>query len=223
MRTASGDLAHHRGARQRLQRIRNILGCPKGLLAVQEVHRFAATKSLPWQTRRGPGLLDHSALAGHDVVQAHARVEPIAGQLRHHRRVAGSPGRRVAGSPPPLSRRSMISASVLATKSIAELVVSAPDTGRRRSGTSRNRCCRAGAGPCRMQSCLGHRRVRGPHDKSPAPGGAWSQRETIALAGDQSPCCFCRCSQRSWASMVRSAVRRASRRSRPISSPVSTQ
>ncbi len=41
--------------------------------------------------------------------------------------------------------------------------------------------------------------------------------------GNQSPCCFCRCSQRSWASMVRSAVRRASRRSRPISSPVSTQ
>ena len=40
---------------------------------------------------------------------------------------------------------------------------------------------------------------------------------------NQSPCCFCRCSQRSWASMVRSAVRRASRRSRPISSPVSTQ
>ncbi len=53
----------------------------------------------------------------------------------------------------------------------------------------------------------------------PRPGFSHDQT-TIR---NQSPCCFCRCSQRSWASMVRSAVRRASRRSRPISSPVSTQ
>ncbi len=53
----------------------------------------------------------------------------------------------------------------------------------------------------------------------PKPGFLHDQTTT----GNQSPCCFCRCSQRSWASMVRSAVRRASRRSRPISSPVSTQ
>ncbi len=56
--------------------------------------------------------------------------------------------------------------------------------------------------------------------KNPAGAGFFAQSATTS---DQSPCCFCMCSQRSWASMVRSAVRRASRRSRPISSPVSTQ
>ena len=58
-----------------------------------------------------------------------------------------------------------------------------------------------------------------PKKTRPEPGFLFDCRRRR----DQSPCCFCRCSQRSWASMVRSAVRRASRRSRPISSPVSTQ
>ena len=57
--------------------------------------------------------------------------------------------------------------------------------------------------------------------KNPAEAGFFVEQHNQQR--DQSPCCFCRCSQRSCASIVRSAVRRASRRSRPISSPVSTQ
>ncbi len=57
--------------------------------------------------------------------------------------------------------------------------------------------------------------------KNPAEAGFFVEQHNQQR--DQSPCCFCRCSQRSCASIVRSAVKRASRRSRPISSPVSTQ
>ncbi len=47
-------------------------------------------------------------------------------------------------------------------------------------------------------------------NKKPGRGRVFRMTTT---SRNQSPCCFCRCSQRSWASMVRSAVRRASRRS----------
>ena len=49
------------------------------------------------------------------------------------------------------------------------------------------------------------------------------QSATDKIGLDQSPICFWRCSQRSWASRLSVAIGRASRRSRPISSSVSSQ
>ena len=60
--------------------------------------------------------------------------------------------------------------------------------------------------------------IKATTNKKPRFRGAFETRNSER----QSPICFCRCSQRSCSSIVRSAVKRASRRSRPISSPEST-
>lgn len=94
-----------------------------------------------------------------------------------------------------------------------------------RPGHARSRgtgACRNGAAGKGLASTAARRRCLSPNEEPRTWRGSVRDCDGRGAA-DQSPCCFCRCSQRSCASMVRSAVRRASRRSRPISSPVSTQ
>ncbi len=69
----------------------------------------------------------------------------------------------------------------------------------------------------------GARAVRPAPSKKQTPREAGRRRSCSKQWRDQSPICFCRCSQRSCASRLSVAIGRASRRSMPISSSVSSQ
>lgn len=131
------------------------------------------------------------------------------------------------GAPPPPARGQRSNPAMRPVRPAASgrswPVVAATTARRAPNDTSSSRkACVACSCSRRLPSWL---RSRGSlaqqQQKAPRRPRGWCRMRKRRRA--QSPCCFCKCSQRSCASMVRSAVRRASRRSRPISSPVSTQ